>query len=184
MAAERTPWRDNLEALAMAIVMAGLWLIQRRTHNAGAVDIAWTFGVGMLAAWFAWGADGDPTRRLLIAGLALLWSVRLGAYLFRRVLSEEEDGRYQMLRERWGDRVQVNLFWFFQMQAFWSVLFATPMLMGLPEPAREALGRTIPFPPRLGEPAEFAALACHILTNPMLNGEVIRLDGALRMQPR
>ncbi len=63
-------------------------------------------------------------------------------------------------------------------------LFATPMLMGLPEPAREALGRTIPFPPRLGEPAEFASLACEILSNPMLNGEVIRLDGALRMQPR
>ncbi|MAE95701.1 MAG: 3-hydroxyacyl-CoA dehydrogenase [Deltaproteobacteria bacterium] len=63
-------------------------------------------------------------------------------------------------------------------------LFATPMLMGLPEPAREALGRSIPFPSRLGEPAEYAALACHILENPMLNGEVIRLDGALRMQPK
>jgi NAD(P)-dependent dehydrogenase (short-subunit alcohol dehydrogenase family) len=62
-------------------------------------------------------------------------------------------------------------------------LFRTPLLAGLPEPAREALGRTIPFPPRLGEPAEFAALACHILENPMLNGEVIRLDGALRMAP-
>ena len=63
-------------------------------------------------------------------------------------------------------------------------LFATPMLMGLPEPAREALGRTIPFPPRLGEPPEFASLACHILENPMLNGEVVRLDGALRMAPK
>jgi NAD(P)-dependent dehydrogenase (short-subunit alcohol dehydrogenase family) len=62
-------------------------------------------------------------------------------------------------------------------------LFRTPLLAGLPEPAREALGKTIPFPPRLGEPAEFAALACHILENPMLNGEVIRLDGALRMAP-
>ena len=63
-------------------------------------------------------------------------------------------------------------------------LFATPMLMGLPEPAREALGKTIPFPPRLGDPAEYAALACQILENPMLNGEVIRLDGALRMAPK
>ena len=63
-------------------------------------------------------------------------------------------------------------------------LFATPMLMGLPEPARVALAQSIPFPPRLGEPSEYAALACHILENPMLNGEVIRLDGALRMQPR
>ncbi len=63
-------------------------------------------------------------------------------------------------------------------------MFATPLLMGLPGPAREALANSIPFPPRLGEPSEFAALACHILENPMLNGEVIRLDGALRMQPR
>ncbi len=63
-------------------------------------------------------------------------------------------------------------------------LFATPMLMGLPEPARAALGKSVPFPPRLGDPSEYAALACHIFENPMLNGEVIRLDGAIRMQPR
>ena len=63
-------------------------------------------------------------------------------------------------------------------------LFATPMLMSLPEPAREALGRTIPFPPRLGDPREYALLACQILENSMLNGEVIRLDGALRMAPK
>ena len=47
-----------------------------------------------------------------------------------------------------------------------------------------ALAKNIPFPPRLGDPSEYAALACHILENPMLNGEVIRLDGALRMAPR
>jgi NAD(P)-dependent dehydrogenase (short-subunit alcohol dehydrogenase family) len=63
-------------------------------------------------------------------------------------------------------------------------LFATPMLMGLPEPARQALAASIPFPSRLGEPAEYARLACHIVENPMLNGETIRLDGALRMAPR
>jgi NAD(P)-dependent dehydrogenase (short-subunit alcohol dehydrogenase family) len=63
-------------------------------------------------------------------------------------------------------------------------LFATPMLMGLPEPARQALAASIPFPSRLGEPVEFAHLACHIVENAMLNGETIRLDGALRMAPR
>lgn len=63
-------------------------------------------------------------------------------------------------------------------------LFETPMLMGLPEPAREALGQSIPFPSRLGRPPEFASLACQIIENTMLNGEVIRLDGALRMQPK
>ena len=62
--------------------------------------------------------------------------------------------------------------------------FDTPLLGALPEAAREALGAQIPFPSRLGEPSEFAALACHIAENPMLNGETIRLDGALRMPPR
>src|SRR5271165_6417770 len=60
-------------------------------------------------------------------------------------------------------------------------IFETPMLAGLPELARKALADTIPFPRRLGQPLEYAALARHIVENPMLNGETIRLDGALRM---
>lgn len=63
-------------------------------------------------------------------------------------------------------------------------LFDTPLLAGLPEAARVALGETIPFPARLGHPEEFAKLAKHIFDNAMLNGEVIRLDGALRMAPK
>jgi NAD(P)-dependent dehydrogenase (short-subunit alcohol dehydrogenase family) len=63
-------------------------------------------------------------------------------------------------------------------------LFDTPLLAGLPEPARQALAANIPFPRRLGRPAEYAALVRCILENPMLNGETIRLDGALRMPPR
>ena len=62
--------------------------------------------------------------------------------------------------------------------------FDTPMLATLPEPARKALGAQIPFPSRLGRPEEYAALARHIVENAMLNGETIRLDGALRMPPR
>src|SRR5881296_609418 len=60
----------------------------------------------------------------------------------------------------------------------------TPMLAGLPEPARESLGKQVPHPARLGSPTEYAALARHIIENAMLNGETIRLDGALRMPPR
>jgi NAD(P)-dependent dehydrogenase (short-subunit alcohol dehydrogenase family) len=62
--------------------------------------------------------------------------------------------------------------------------FDTPLLAGLPAPAREALAQSVPYPRRLGRPDEFAALALHIAENEMLNGEVIRLDGALRMAPR
>jgi 3-hydroxyacyl-CoA dehydrogenase / 3-hydroxy-2-methylbutyryl-CoA dehydrogenase len=63
-------------------------------------------------------------------------------------------------------------------------LFDTPLLAGLPDDARQALGAQVPFPARLGRPEEYAALACHIAENPMLNGETLRLDGALRMPPR
>ncbi|MCW2691839.1 MAG: putative short-chain dehydrogenase [Mycobacterium sp.] len=63
-------------------------------------------------------------------------------------------------------------------------LFETPLLAGLPEDAKESLGRQVPHPSRLGRPAEYAALVEHIIANPMLNGETIRLDGAIRMAPR
>jgi NAD(P)-dependent dehydrogenase (short-subunit alcohol dehydrogenase family) len=63
-------------------------------------------------------------------------------------------------------------------------IFETPMLAGLPAAARESLGQQVPFPARLGQPSEFAALVKHIVENQMLNGEVIRLDGAIRMAPK
>jgi NAD(P)-dependent dehydrogenase (short-subunit alcohol dehydrogenase family) len=63
-------------------------------------------------------------------------------------------------------------------------IFDTPLLAGLPEPARVSLGQQVPFPSRLGRPEEFAALVAHIIENEMLNGAVVRLDGALRMAPR
>ncbi|MDM7941829.1 MAG: SDR family NAD(P)-dependent oxidoreductase [Hydrogenophaga sp.] len=63
-------------------------------------------------------------------------------------------------------------------------LFSTPLMRTLPEPVQASLAASIPFPPRLGKPEEFASLAAYIVTNTHLNGEVIRLDGALRMAPR
>ena len=63
-------------------------------------------------------------------------------------------------------------------------LFLTPLLEGLPQPAQESLGRQVPFPSRLGRPEEYALMVESIIANPMLNGETIRLDGAIRMAPR
>jgi NAD(P)-dependent dehydrogenase (short-subunit alcohol dehydrogenase family) len=63
-------------------------------------------------------------------------------------------------------------------------IFETPLLGTLPEPVRASLAKQVPFPSRLGQPSEYAALALHIITNGMMNGETIRLDGAIRMQPR
>ncbi len=63
-------------------------------------------------------------------------------------------------------------------------IFKTPMLLGMPQEVQDSLGKMVPFPPRLGEPPEYAALVRHIIENEMLNGEVIRLDGAIRMAPK
>ena len=63
-------------------------------------------------------------------------------------------------------------------------IFMTPMMLGLPPAAQESLGKSVPFPPRLGDPAEYAALAVHMVENGYLNGETVRLDGSLRMAPR
>jgi NAD(P)-dependent dehydrogenase (short-subunit alcohol dehydrogenase family) len=63
-------------------------------------------------------------------------------------------------------------------------IFETPMLLGMPKEVQDSLGAMVPFPPRLGKPSEYAMLVKQILDNPMLNGEVIRLDGAIRMQPK
>jgi NAD(P)-dependent dehydrogenase (short-subunit alcohol dehydrogenase family) len=63
-------------------------------------------------------------------------------------------------------------------------IFETPMLLGLPQEVQDSLGKTVPFPSRLGKPAEYAAMVCHIVENAYLNGEVIRLDGAIRMSAK
>jgi NAD(P)-dependent dehydrogenase (short-subunit alcohol dehydrogenase family) len=75
---------------------------------------------------------------------------------------------------RWGIRVMTIA----------PGIFETPMLLGMPQEVQDALGKMVPFPSRLGRAPEFAALVRHIIENPMLNGEVIRLDGAIRMQPK
>jgi 3-hydroxyacyl-CoA dehydrogenase / 3-hydroxy-2-methylbutyryl-CoA dehydrogenase len=79
-------------------------------------------------------------------------------------------------RDLAGDRIRV--------MTIAPGIFDTPMLSGLPEQARQSLAATVPCPARLGDPAEFAELVHHVISNELLNGEVIRLDGALRMPPR
>ncbi len=131
-----SPWVLTLGAWAvMAALMHGLWLRQRITHNAGIVDVAWSFGTGLLGVAFAALASGDPARRALIGAMAFIWGARLGGHLLARMRHESEDGRYRVLRERWGDGVQRFLLIFFQVQALWAVLFALPMLAAALNPA-------------------------------------------------
>lgn len=124
---------NNLQTIglawaASAALMAGIWLAQRLRGNAAIVDVAWSLATAALGAVFALTADGYPARRLVVAGMAIVWGARLGVYLWRRVGSEREDGRYRRMREEWGEKTQRNMFVFFQIQALWAVMFALPML--------------------------------------------------------
>lgn len=108
--------------------MAVLWLIQRRTGDAGIVDPGWAFSLGLFAVLLASFGSAEPGRRWLLVLLCGAWSLRLGLFLlFDRVLKGPEDGRYVMLRQAWGERQQPYLFVFFQAQAIIAALFAVPL---------------------------------------------------------
>ena len=119
--------------VVVALAMVVLWLIQRRTGDAGIVDVAWTGGLGVLAVYFAAAFGGGvAARRWIVALLVTIWATRLLAYLLRdRILKGEEDGRYQTLRERWGSKAQRNLFIFFQAQAALAALLALHFLLAM-----------------------------------------------------
>lgn len=110
-----------------AIVMAGTWAVATRLDNLGYVDVAWA-GLMAIAAFIAGiSGSGDELVRGLVAMLGSVWAARLCLYLLRRVLSEEEDGRYRALRAAWQDD-PVKLFGFFQLQAAVVALFAIPFV--------------------------------------------------------
>ena len=123
--------------ILLALVMYGAWQRQRRTGNAGIVDVLWAASLGGFALLYMVGADGWWPRRLLVGSLAFAWSARLTAYLFRRVSSEPEDGRYASLREEWGTSFTSKLFWFFQAQAVLATLLSLPFLFLATSPVAE-----------------------------------------------
>ncbi len=123
---------NNIELLIYAflmssVVMTILWYIQLKTHNAGTVDVAWSFLTPIIGAWLIlFDTTPDSTRQFLIIVLAVTWGCRLGAYLYKRVMNEVEDGRYRYFREYAGENAPVIMFLFFQLQASWTLLFALP----------------------------------------------------------
>ena len=113
----------------LTAVMTGAWFRQRRTSNAGIVDLIWGASLGALAITYALTLDGWGPRRLLVAVLVGLWSGRLTLHLAQRVGSEPEDGRYAALRKRFGERFDRWIFWFFQAQALLAVLLSLTYLV-------------------------------------------------------
>ena len=129
----------GLGLIASVIMFALLWVYQKRGGDAGIVDVAWGLNVGLLALAFCLFAEGDSTRRIIVALLAMLWSARLSWHVYHR-LRKHEDGRYTEMIENWGDQADSRLFRFYQFQAIASVLFALPMLIAAFNPNRASGG--------------------------------------------
>lgn len=130
-------------ALGTSALMFALWLLQRRTRDAGVVDVGWAASLALAAIFIALTSPGDPVRRAIIAVLAGVWGLRLASHLLvDRVLRGPEDGRYQMMRERFASRVQPVFFVFFQAQALLVVILAAPFFIA----ARSVVPPAAPAP--------------------------------------
>ena len=115
--------------VSIALVMVVFYLIQLKMRNATLVDVVWAAGVGLAGCFYAVTGVGDPHRRMVLAVLSGVWGLRLAFYLILRSLGKPEDGRYAMLRAKWGDAGPRNFFLFYQAQASWVVLFSIPFLV-------------------------------------------------------
>ncbi len=122
--------------LAAALVMVGLWLVQRAHQNAAILDMGWCFSFGLVAIWYALAVRGEPTRRALVAVLAGTWGFRLALHLFfDRIHKKPEDGRYQTIRRQWGERAPLYFFLLFQGEAFAIPVLSLPLLVLMQNPS-------------------------------------------------
>ena len=115
--------------VSIAVIMFLFFLLQLKTKNATLVDVVWASGLGLTACFYSAVSSGDAYRRMLLAILVGVWSFRLSFFLVRRSLGKPEDGRYAMLRTKWGDAGARNFFLFYQAQASWVILFSIPFLI-------------------------------------------------------
>ena len=112
-----------------AVYFAVVWAISVKVHNYGFLDVAWSYGIAVLAPLFAIFSPGQPARKWLLTMIGVAWSLRLGTYILRRVLHHHprEDARYQTLRQRWPGTGMFLAF--FEVQAVMAAIFASPFLV-------------------------------------------------------
>lgn len=120
-----------LSLLACAVIMAAVWFWAYRIQNGGVVDIFWSYNFPVIALLLLGFANGHPQRVWLLCAMVIVWGVRLGTHLARRVFAHlhEEEGRYAQLRKDWAPHADRRLFWFFQAQGLSNVLLATPFFI-------------------------------------------------------
>jgi steroid 5-alpha reductase family enzyme len=125
-------WQEQIVWIAVGswLVMLALWLLQLRTKDAGVVDVGWAACLGAAAAFCGLTGEGDAARRAIIGIMGSVWGFRLAVHLlFDRVLRGPEDGRYQMMREKFGTRVNLVFLFFFLAQAVLVVILSAPFLI-------------------------------------------------------
>ena len=170
-----------LTALAgLCLLFAGLFWGARRIDNYSIVDVGWSYAFALLAGYYAWATPGWPPRRLLVATMAVLWSLRLGTHLWRRVAAHHpvEDGRYIQLRRDWAGNFGPKMFGFFQLQAASVVLLGLPFLLPGLNPAPrfhwlEIAGASLWLLALSGEAAADAQLAS-FRRNPENRGKICK----------
>lgn len=132
-------WVIALQLVSMSLIMAGGWLLQRRTGNSGFVDVVWTFGLGAVAAVSSLlllpGNDTLTTRQIIVAALVAAWSLRLGMHIVERSRTIADDPRYAALMAEWGVEGPRRLFVFLQQQAFASLPLALTVFVAAQNPA-------------------------------------------------
>jgi NAD(P)-dependent dehydrogenase (short-subunit alcohol dehydrogenase family) len=181
---------DAVEGLRLAVSCAGIGWAERTVKKDGPaalepfetvvrVNLIGTFNVLRLAASaMASGepdADGERGAVVMTASIAAF-----DGQIGQTAYSASKGGVVSLTLPAARDLARLGI----RVCTIAPGLFDTPLLAELPQESRDALAASIPFPPRLGRPEEYAKLACHIAENTMLNGEVLRLDGALRMAPK
>jgi len=181
---------DAFGALHISIQCAGIADAQRVIGKNGPADLdrfskvirinlIGSFNIARLAAWaMSTNAENDEKERGVIINTASV--AAFDGQIGQAAYSASKGGIAAMTLPLARDLSSVGI----RVMAIAPGIFDTPMLAGMPEDVRAALGAMVPFPKRLGRPSEYAQLARDIIGNPMLNGEVIRLDGAIRMAPK
>jgi NAD(P)-dependent dehydrogenase (short-subunit alcohol dehydrogenase family) len=181
---------DSVDELRLAVSCAGIAWAERTVGSGGAaslepfervvrVNLIGTFNVLRLSA--AAMAAGEPDAEGERGAVVMTASVAaFDGQIGQAAYSASKGGVVGLTLPAARDLARQGI----RVCTIAPGLFDTPLLAGLPEETRAALGAQVPFPPRLGRPEEYARLACHIAENTMLNGEVIRLDGAIRMAPK
>jgi len=182
--------RDRMDGINVLVNCAGIGTAMKTFGKAGpakleeftrviSVNLIGTFNcIRLAAAHMAQNAPGPDGERGVVVNTASV--AAFDGQIGQAAYSASKGGIVGMTLPIARDLAEQGI----RVMTIAPGIFETPLLGTLPEPVRASLARQVPFPSRLGQPDEYAALVCHIVTNVMLNGETIRLDGAIRMAPR